>query len=382
VFDSTFSTATGPGLHAYGFSNRGTAQNYIVTSSNAGSLQVQPRPVTVTAANAESLVGAVPPLGASISEAPAASGPQFTLGVRAWTDRRNDDGTVQIVPLALSEKTPAGEYRLRVDILPAAGTTLAEVQRHYQFNFIEGRLQLDRSLTELSKVTLGPDVQLDHEVIFIGPTLTDFKPTPFTIDVGDSTVKVHSPAAELQEVFGAVQSWTGLYGYVRLTEGSTDPAAVLAREFQAGRLTEKALWSMAEKNPAAKDLIVDLLSRAVFTVGERQVGGDSPPIAKILPDLVEGLNRIQNKRIAEATARYAAAVKKIEEQSSSVFALFDPGRPTALQAAQAAFKNEMAQMKVLNLNATAHEVFNTFTEADLRTACLVLVNRVLGVSGS
>jgi hypothetical protein len=174
TFDRSFSAATAPGTYLYQFSSLGRADNYIVTSWNAGALLVAPRPMTVTAQDVESVVGAVPPLTAISGFAPLAGGPQFTLGVRAWTDSRNDDGTTQTVPLALTARTPAGSYRLRVDIVPAADTTLAAVQRHYQFNFVEGTLQLKASQADLTNVTVTNVMPDDGTLVVTGP----FGPTP------------------------------------------------------------------------------------------------------------------------------------------------------------------------------------------------------------
>ena len=142
-FDTAAFAALPPGEHLVQPSVLGTARNYSVATVVPGVFTVARKPVLITANNQTSLVGIIPPLGGAAGITPIAGGPQFTVGASVWRQTPAAGGGFELTPYLLTRHSPPGEYVLVPEIVPAPGTTLAEIERYYTFTPINGRLKLD-----------------------------------------------------------------------------------------------------------------------------------------------------------------------------------------------------------------------------------------------
>ncbi len=259
--------SSAPGTYPITFASSGTAANYAITAV-PGTFTVTRLPVTVAAPDASTLAGAVPASFPADAPAPLAFGPQYTV-----------TAVGQSVNGSVNNSSPAGTYSLVPYVVPGANTSLAEVERYYDFRLVPGKLTL--TSPPVSTVTFTQSV-----IITSTPIVSNNVDTTTTIVTG-LTFDSSAVQDKLKTAF------------------STQESKVVVKKIVSGDLAMTPSTLASAAFDFGPDLIADVKS---FLSNGEAIKGMSKEQVAILEQLRDGklsLTQLKSLIQTDATARAA-----------------------------------------------------------------------------
>jgi filamentous hemagglutinin family protein len=333
-----FPSGTSPGNYEIGFISTGTAQNYVVTEVVNGSVTVVRRPLTISAHDLTTVMGAIPPFSSTMTGHTVAGAPPFEVRYQIY-QKSVQDGLPILTPVSLSPRTPPGDYVIR-PVLEFDHLTSGHPQAVYDISLVDGTLSLKPSSLDLTKIVTSNSPEGGTLIITGSFDVSDFN-KPDLIDF--------SPTHNVVVKFGGI-----------LADALTEGRSLLGF---ADPLDVNRLMLDADMNrPGARDQVASLISRAFQRSLER--GTElSPAMAKLLPAIIDELNAPKLQQAAEILARYKSQSDASATEVSSIIAagvLTTDGGGTQLMESGKSLAQEIAALRILPRDATPEQFLQAY----------------------
>lgn len=346
-FDTAFFTGTLPGSHSYGFSNTGTAANYQVTKVLPGTLTVDRIPYHVTSPDIRTLSLWLPANFPYDAPAQPAGAPHFS---------------VQLMVAGMHGGNKYGTYSFVPTIIPAADTTLFEIQKYYDISYDLGKLIIAFDPIDLAVVTMPPDY--DSTLIVnntaFDPTNLSVIKSNFNLDTGTQVKVGLSPL--LTAAFGDALLKGSVSGYQKRAQ---HPG--LVADLVSGKVSPGEFLYRAQKDPAAKQVVKDLLFRAM---NDLLLAGEAypPGLAAVLPSVIDALNEPNAKAAAAAKERYQKTLAEINPGEATIAALYSV-TPTDIQwrmeQAKQEYQQALVDLKVISRDLDSTGLYRATLKYDM-----------------